>query len=76
MSAKVTQPATTVTIDGHQAAILHFALTAAIERMTDQLKLKGAQPFADAIAWQISAYRAEREKLEAAFPRLVDEAKQ
>lgn len=60
----------TVTIDSHQASILHFALTAAIERTTDQIKLKSSQPFADAIALQISAYRAEREKLEAAFPRL------
>lgn len=60
----------TVTIDSHQASILHFALSAAIDLTTAQLKLKSSLPFADAIALQISAYRAEREKLEAVFPRL------
>jgi hypothetical protein len=60
-------------IDSHRASILHFALTAAIETTQAQLKLKGAQPFADAIALQISAYRAERSKLEEAFPILKPE---
>lgn len=60
-----------VTIDSHQASVLHFALTAAIDATEKQIKLASARPFADAIALQISAYKAEREKLEAAFPRLA-----
>jgi len=63
----------TVTINSHQASILHFALTAAIDATEKQIKLASARPFADAIALQISAYRSEREKLEAAFPRLTGE---
>lgn len=64
-----------LTIDSHRASILHFALSSAIETTTQQLKLKSSLPFVEAIAIQISAYKAEREKLEQAFPRLKADEK-
>jgi hypothetical protein len=57
-------------IDSHRAALLHFAVTSAIETQMDAIKLKGALPFAQSIALMISALKAEQEKLEVAFPRL------
>jgi hypothetical protein len=61
----------TITINSQQASLMHLAISAAIRETTDQLKLKSSQPFAVALALQISAYKAEQEKLEAAFPRLA-----
>jgi hypothetical protein len=63
----------TIVIDSHRASILHFALTSAIESTTEQIKLKSSAPFAAGIALLISSYKSEREKLEAAFPRLKPE---
>lgn len=60
-------------IDSHQASLFHFALTAAIEAAQAQIRLKSAAPFVEAIALQISAYKAEQAKLEAAFPVLKPE---
>ena len=59
-----------VTIDSHQAAVLHFALGLALESQHAQIKLRGAAPFVQSIALMISACKAEQEKLETAFPRL------
>ena len=60
-----------VTISGSQAAILHSALTLAVESTRDSLKLKSSERFAASIKGQLAAYEAEKARLAASFPELA-----
>jgi hypothetical protein len=61
---------TPITVNGQQAALLYSALVAAIAVAETRMKLKSAEDFKDAIAFQISAYKAEAIRLAMAFPEL------
>lgn len=58
------------TIDYPTATVFYLALGKAIAATEELLKRKSAAMFADALALELSAYKAEREKLAKAFPKL------
>lgn len=61
----------TITTNGEQAALCYQALATAIVVTEQRMELKSAEPFRDALALQISAFRTEMKRLAVAFPKLT-----
>lgn len=60
-----------ITINTQQAAVLYTALEAAVEVAERAAALKASKAAKGAFGIQIASYRAEMDRLSAAFPRLV-----
>jgi hypothetical protein len=62
---------TKLEINGQQAALYYNALATAIIVIENRMTLKSAEPFKQALALQIAAYKGEMVKLATTFPELT-----
>jgi hypothetical protein len=60
----------TIPTTGQQAQLCYDALATAVAVTEQRMALKSAEPFRNALALQISSYKAEMMRLATAFPEL------
>jgi hypothetical protein len=65
---------TTITISDYNCALYYMALGKAIIATEALLKRKSAAMFSDALALELSAYKAEQARIAETFPRLKEKA--